>query len=96
MYLHLGQDVIVHGDEIIGVFDLDTSTVAESTRNFLTISEKEKKVINVTSNLPKSFILCNKVNNCKRNKSYAVYISQISPQTLLKRSKGSLSIDDND
>jgi len=95
MYLHLGQDVIVHGDEIIGVFDLDTSTVAESTRDFLTISERNKNVINVTSNLPKSFILCDKGKNYN-NKNYAVYISQISPQTLLKRSKESLSIDDND
>jgi len=94
MYLHLGQDVIVHGDEIIGVFDLDTSTVAEATRDFLTNAEKNKNVINVTTNLPKSFILCDKGKN--NNSKYAVYISQISPQTLLKRSKESLSIDDND
>ena len=31
MYLHLGQDTVVTLDEIIGIFDLDTTTVSKST-----------------------------------------------------------------
>ena len=40
MYLHLGQDTVVTLDEIIGIFDLDTTTVSKSTRNYLTNAEK--------------------------------------------------------
>ena len=32
MYLHLGQDKVVSMDEIVGIFDLDTSTDRKSTR----------------------------------------------------------------
>ena len=81
MYLHLGQETVVKEKDVIGVFDLDTSTVSKHTRNFLAKAEKEKKVINVSFELPKSFILC---SNKKKNKK--VYISQISTATLNKRS----------
>ena len=57
MFLHLGQDTIITTDEIIGIFDLDTSTVMKSTRDFLTTMSKEKKVVNVGYELPKSFVL---------------------------------------
>lgn len=80
MYLHLGQDTVVSMDEIIGIFDLDTSTVSKSTRDYLTKTEKDGNVINVSMDLPKSFIVCSGRDGKKR-----VYISQISSATLLKR-----------
>lgn len=58
MYLHLGQDKVVNMDEIIGIFDLDTSTVSKSTRDYLTKAEKDGFVTNVCTDLPKSFIVC--------------------------------------
>lgn len=58
MYLHLGQDKVVNMDEIIGIFDLDTSTVSKSTRDYLTKAEKDGCVTNVCTDLPKSFIVC--------------------------------------
>lgn len=79
MYLHLGEKTVIRTDDIIGIFDLDTSTISKNTRDFLSQCEKEKKVINVSFELPKSFILC------REKESYRVYISQISSQTLLKR-----------
>lgn len=81
MFLHLGQETVVNEKEVIGIFDLDTSTVSKHTRDFLSRQEKEKRVINVSFELPKSFILC---SNKKKNKR--VYISQISTSTLNKRS----------
>ena len=81
MYLHLGQETVVREEEVIGIFDLDTSTVSKHTRKFLNKAEKEKKVINVSYELPKSFILCSKGKKDKR-----VYISQISSATLNRRS----------
>ena len=80
MYLHLGGEYVVKEEEVIGIFDLDTSTVSKHTRNYLNKKEKEKKVINVSFELPKSFILVGDKQNEK------IYISQISSATLNKRS----------
>ncbi|MBR3593303.1 MAG: DUF370 domain-containing protein [Clostridia bacterium] len=81
MYLHVGKDVILKTEDIVGIFDLDTATVGKSTRNYLAKSEKNGEVINVTTELPKSFIVCNHGEGKK------VYISQISTATLEKRSE---------
>lgn len=79
MYIHLGGEYVVSQDDIIGIFDLENTTVSKATRKFLNLSEKRKEVINVSYELPKSFILTSKNNKNK------VYISQISPSTLNKR-----------
>ena len=81
MFVHLGVDSVVKEDDIIGIFDLDSTTVSKHTRKFLNEAEKQKKVINVSFELPKSFVLCGKKKNT------LVYISQLSSSTLYKRSK---------
>ena len=58
MYLHLGQDIMVRTDEIIGIFDMDNTTVAKGTRRLLAQAEKNGQVIPVTDDLPKTFVLC--------------------------------------
>ena len=60
MYIHLGQETVVKEDEIIGIFDLDSTTVSKHSRKFINLAEKRKEVVNVSFELPKSFILCNK------------------------------------
>lgn len=80
MYIHLGNEIVVKESEIVGIFDLDTTTVSKHTRRFLELAEKENKVINVSYELPKSFIVTNE------NGKEKVYISQISTVTLQKRS----------
>lgn len=81
MYLHLGQDTVVRTDTIIGIFDMDTSTVNKITRDYLSDCEKQGRVVNVSMELPKSFVICQK----KDEHAFTVYISQISSATLLKR-----------
>lgn len=81
MYLHLGQDCVVQDKYILGIFDLDTSTVSKHTRDFLARAEKKKAVINVTYELPKSFIV-----TAQTRQAESVYISQIAATTLKKRS----------
>lgn len=80
MYLHLGRDVSVLQRSIIGIFDFDTATYGKRTRDFLHTAELEGRVVNVSDELPKSAVLC------EENGKSTVYISQISSQTLLKRS----------
>ena len=66
MYLHLGMDKVITFDEIIGIFDLDTTTVSKSTRNFLAMAEKAGIVENICYDLPKSFIVCRKEENLQK------------------------------
>ena len=82
MYLHLGQNTVITFDEIIGIFDLGNTTVAKKTRDYLSLAQKEGRVIEVSNELPKSFIVC-------RNKEgkIIIYLSQISTTTLLKRTE---------
>ena len=80
MFLHVGQDRVVSYDDIIGIFDLDNTTVSKNTRKFLKNSEKKKEVITVSYELPKSFI----VSTDKYNEN-KVFISPISTSTLQKR-----------
>lgn len=83
MYLHLGQGTVIKTSDLIGLFDLDNSTVSKKTRDFLTLAEKRGQVVNVTDDLPKTFA----VTAQKNSKKQTVYISQISTVTLEKRSK---------
>ena len=81
MYLHLGQSVVVPEADVIGIFDLDNTTGSHITRKFLSEAEKAGSVVNVSDELPRSFVVSGK------NKDVTIYLSQLSPQTLLKRSE---------
>ena len=80
MYLHLGQDTVVRTSDIIGIFDMDNATVAAASKRYLAVAQKEGRVINVTDELPKTFVVCS-----DRQGKITVYISQISSSTLKKR-----------
>ena len=45
MYLHLGQDTIVNERDIVGVFDMDNSTISRHTRDFLSKAQREARVL---------------------------------------------------
>lgn len=77
MYVYLGGDIAISTRDIIGIFDMDTSTVNKATRDFLSTAEKNKKVIYVNYELPKSFIVC-------RDK---IYVCPLNTATLFKRCK---------
>ncbi|MCD7873025.1 MAG: DUF370 domain-containing protein [Clostridiales bacterium] len=77
MYLHIGEDVVINSKKIIGIFDMDTSTVNKATRDFLSKAEKENKIIYVSYDLPKSFV----VSEDK------IYVSPLNTATLLKRTR---------
>ena len=79
MYLHLGSDVVVLKSSVIGIFDLDTSTVSKHTRDYLARAERGGRVVTVSYELPRSFVAA------FEDGRLTVYISQLSSQTLLKR-----------
>ena len=81
MYLHLGQSVVVSEASVIGVFDLDNTTGSHITRKFLSEAEKAGRVVSVSDELPKSFVVCGEGGG------YKVYLSQLTSQTLFKRAE---------
>lgn len=82
MYVHLGRDTTVTDRSLVGIFDLDTSTVSRHTVNFLKQAEQKNLVVMVADDLPKSFVICDE------NKKKAVYVTQIAAQTIEKRLRG--------
>ena len=80
MYIHLGENTLIRGDDIIGIFDLDNTTVMKSSREYLKKATKEKRVVNVSYDLPKSFVVSNE-------NDYTVYISLLSSTTISSRVK---------
>lgn len=77
MYLYLGGNAVINTKNIIGIFDMDTSTVNKATRDYLSFAEKNKKVIYVNYELPKSFVVCND----------KIYVCPFNTTTLHKRCK---------
>lgn len=80
MYLHIGQNTAIKTNGIVGIFDMDTATIQKTTRNFLYKNEKNKRVIDVCSDLPKSFIVY------KEPKASKIFITSLNSSTLLRRS----------
>ena len=83
MYIHIGGDVSVLKKSIIGIFDMDNTTVSKWTRQFLKYSEEKESVVTVSDELPRTFILTEN----GRDKKIKVYISPISASTLQKRAE---------
>jgi hypothetical protein len=81
MYIHLGQSVVVPDETVIGVFDMDNTTTSRVTRGFLAGAEKRGSVVNVSEELPKSFIITDG----------KIYLSQLSSATIAKRSEESIN-----
>lgn len=85
MYIHLGQNVVVEESTVIGIFDMDNTTESKITINFLNNAEKLGRIVNISEDIPKSFVVCQK------NDNVTVYLSQLNPATLLKRAKNPLA-----
>ncbi len=57
MYLHVGNNRNIRIKTVIGIFDMDNSTVSMVTRRFLGAKQKRKEVESASDEIPKSFIL---------------------------------------
>ena len=80
MLINIGQNWMVSGDDILGIFDLDNTTVSKSTRDYINASVKKDECITVSmDDLPKSFIVS--VEKGERK----VYISPFNASTIYKR-----------
>jgi hypothetical protein len=84
MYLYLGQDTVINTKEIVGIFDLENTSTSKETKRYLAAAQKNGHVREVSMELPKSFVVCEK------DEAHTVYLSQISPGTLEKRTRAEI------
>ena len=84
MYLHAGNNKNIREKDIIGIFDMDNSTVSSITRKYLADAQREERVVSAKDEIPKSFILY------KENGKYMICFSQISTTALLGRTENTL------
>ena len=83
-WLHLGQNQLVPGHRVIGIFDLDKCSTSKRTRDFLAAAEEEGVVLDVSGDIPKSFVLCDHPYHPQ-----IVYLSQLNTSTLKNRAESS-------
>ena len=80
MYLSIGNDMAVRDRSVIGIFDIDNTTVTARGREFLSRAEKEGQVV-PCDDLPKSYVLTVEYGMER------VFLSGLSTSTLEKRMK---------
>ena len=80
IYLHVGAGKSIRERDVIGIFDMDTSTVSPVTRKFLSEADRAKKTESPSLEIPKSFIIY-----LAENGETKVCFSQFSSASLFGR-----------
>lgn len=78
MFLHIGEGKVISKKNIIGIFDLENTSVSKKTREFLRINEKKGNTEYIGYEIPKTYILDDRKK---------VVFTSISTQTLQKRAE---------
>ena len=90
MYLHVGNQKNIRKKYIIGIFDMDTSTVSGITRQYLADAEKRARTESAGEELPKSFVLYIDAKGNRR-----ICFSQLSASALGGRLSGKEKYEDS-
>ena len=81
MFLHIGNNAVVRDADVIGVFDMENTTISKSSRSFLSNAQKNGEITDICEDLPKSYII---TDYDSKNR---IYISSVSSQTIYKRAE---------
>jgi len=81
MYIHLGSSMAVRDSTLIGIFDLDNTTVSKHTRAFLERNQEEGQLVDVSDDIPKAFLVTSEYGLER------VYLTQMASSTLAKRAQ---------
>ena len=80
MLMHAGRDFVLNTRDIVGFFDLDSTSPGHITREFLAVAEREGAVVDLSEDLPKSFILTDFPTE-------TVYVTELSTAALKGRAE---------
>lgn len=86
---HLGGPIMLDRGDIVGIFDLDTTTVSKHSRDFLRHAQGDAVVSAVGDDLPKTFVV---TSTCRAAAGTAeiqaaqrVFLSPHSSAALMKK-----------
>jgi hypothetical protein len=79
VYISIGGDMAVRDRSIIGIFDLDGTSLSKKTMEYLEDAEKNGALLNVTEDVPKTFLVTEEYGMEK------VYFTQLSAATIEQR-----------
>ena len=95
MYIHLGRDYVLNDRDIIGIFDLETTTTSPRGREFeylmvkrgprgrefLNYAQKNGAVVSLSDELPQCYVLAD------GGLVDAVYLSELSSAAMRRRAE---------
>ena len=81
MYIHLGRDYVLNDRDIIGIFNLETTTISPRGREFLNDAQKNGAVVSLSDELPQSYVLAD------GGVVDTVYLSELSSAVLRRRAE---------
>lgn len=77
MFIHLGGDMVIRSNKIIGILDYQSNSLSNDNENFLSLNSEKKKVVYISEDKPKSIIIT----------GHEIYLSPISSHTLKRRAE---------
>ena len=81
MYIHLGRDYVLNDRDIVGIFNLETSTASPRGREFLNYAQKNGAVVSLSDELPQCYVLADGAV------VDTVYLSELSPAAMRRRAE---------
>lgn len=81
MFLRISNEFVVPKSDIIGIFDMDNTTVSRQGRDFLPVAEQNGELIYSADDLPKSYVVTEHEGKIR------VYLSSFSSKLLIGRAK---------
>jgi len=81
MYIHLGRDYVLNDRDIIGIFNLKTTTTSPRGREFLNYAQKNGAVVSLSDELPQCYVLADGAV------VDTVYLSELSPAAMRRRAE---------
>ena len=80
MYIHLGRDYVLNDRDVIGIFNLETTTVSPRGREFLNNAQKNGAVVSLSEDLPQCYVLADVPVD-------TVYLSELSSAAMKRRTE---------
>ena len=81
MYIHLGRDYVINDRDVIGIFNLETTTISPRGREFLNYAQKNGAVVSLSDELPQSYVLADGAV------VDTVYLSELSSAAMRRRAE---------
>ena len=80
MYIHLGRDYVLNDRDVIGIFNLETTTISPRGWEFLNYAQKNGAVVSLSEELPQCYVLADAPVD-------TVYLSELSSTAMKKRTE---------